>query len=241
MTRSAPIVAVSTIPRRPPAASSADRSPVLPAIVLGVLALLALGLVIERALEARAPIVAGRRLGELLGLPVEVVAGGRGRDWVRHRTVSVVALTAHHVPIRDGVAELARIDVQLRKVSWEGRGSGRRVMAEAGDFTARIEQSELQKLVDLPPLVRRLEVRNEHLRLITTGGLAVDLRVTAEDHAIVLAPVANPLPKVLPMRWRVPLEELPAGARIQRAVVRDGAVVASGPLDGARLHGAPPA
>ncbi len=205
-------------------------------VVLVALGLVVLAVVVEQLLERRAPRVASARLERLLGLPVEVVTTGRGRDWLRHRTIPVVALTAHHVPIRGGRAELERIDVQLRRVRMLGRGDDRRVVAEAGDFTAHLREDQLRGLVELPPLVRRLEVRDGKVRLVTTGGLVVDARLTAEDHAIVLTPVANPLPKVLPVRLRIGLDELPAGARVERAVARDGAVVASGSLDGDRLH-----
>lgn len=205
-------------------------------LLLGLLVVGALAVVVEQLVERRVPRVAAERLGRALGLPVEVVAAGRGRDWLRTRRLSVVSLTTHHVPIRGGAAELDRLDVLLRGVRLEGRGGDRHLVADAGEFTATIGQDQLRRLLDLPPLVRSLEVRGDRVRFVTTGGLNVDVRLSAEAHAIVLAPVANPLPKVLPVRLRIPLDELPAGAHVQRAVVRDGAVVASGSLDGARLH-----
>lgn len=207
-------------------------------VVLAVLALLVTsGRAVERLLEARAPRVAADRLGALLGLPVEVVAAGRARDWLRHRRIPVVAVTARDVPVRGGAAHLDRLDVQLRGVRLTGPRDRRRVVADGGDFQARLSQGQLRLLVDLPPLVRRLDVTDDHVRFVTTGGLVVDARLSAEEHGIVLTPVANPLAKVLPVRLRIPLDDLPAGARVERAVVRDGTVVASGPIDGSRLHG----
>ncbi len=204
-------------------------------VVAAILVLVVLA--VERWVRDRAPREASRRLSAALGVPTHVNAVGRPRDWILRRTVPAVALAADGVPIRGGRAQIDHLAVTLLGVRLEGRGSDRRVVADEGNFVATLSQEQLRRLIDLPPLVRGIELRGERVRLLTSGGLAIDVRLRANDGAIELRPVGNPLGGVLPVRYRIPLDNLPAGAQVVRAVVRNGAVVASGPLDGARLSG----
>ncbi|MFT5223611.1 MAG: hypothetical protein ACI867_001933, partial [Glaciecola sp.] len=113
----------------------------------------------------------------------------------------------------------------------------RQVHAVAGTFRATLAEADVRALIDLPPLFRRLDLRDDRVRLMTSTGLAVDVGMTVERGAIMLAPRANPLGMFLPMRHRIKLDELPAGATLARVVVRNGTLVASGPIDGSRLSG----
>lgn len=209
----------------------------LPATVVLVVLVLVAALVAERQVSARAPREAERRLTQWLGVPTAVVAVGRPRDWVRHRTIPAVSLAAEHLPIPDSRASIDRLEVELRGVRIEGPRTARRVLAAEGSFKAVLSESQVRHLVELPPLVRRLDLRDDRVRLITSAGLSVDLRLFAQDGALVLKPMGNPLDVFLPVRHRIPLDNLPAGASVDRAVIRDGQLVVTGPIDGSRLSG----
>lgn len=204
-------------------------------VVLAIL--LVVALVVERQVLRRAPAEAERRLTAWLGAETTVVAGGRPRDWLRRRAVPAVALAVDDLPIQDGRARIQRLEVELHGVRLVGAGDDRRVMADTGSFRATLTEAAVRSLVELPPLVRRLDLRDDRVRLWTSAGLSVDVRVSARGGDLVLKPLGNPLDALLPFRHVIRLDTLPAGATVERVSVQDGHLVLSGPIDGERLAG----
>lgn len=198
--------------------------------VVAVAVAIVLAIVLERQIVARAPREAERRLTAWLGVPTAVVAVGRPRDWLRHRRVPAVSLLADQLPIAGTSAVIDRLEVELVGVRTLGRGADRQITTEGGRFRATLGEEQVRHLVDLPPLVRRLDLRGSRVRLVTSTGLVVDLQVQVVAGAIELKPVVNPLGALLPVLRRIALPNLPAGATIESVVVRDGQLVAQGPI-----------
>lgn len=154
------------------------------------------------------------------------------------RRLSQVELRAHRVPLQTGdeLAAIERLDVDLRGVRLV-RGSATvpiAVSAEAGRFEAHLTEEQVGALADLPDYVRDLTFEDGHL-WVTAVGFRVATTVSARDGRVVVAPAGRTL-AALPFGELVfDLPELPAGAVVEELEVRDGYVVARGPVDGDRL------
>jgi len=208
-------------------------------LALAVVALVA-GLAAERHLHHWVPRELEQRLHTTFGVDATVLVSGRARDWIRRRGAAHVVIDAVAVPVVNGRSSVD-LHVELTDVRLVREASTRRVVAATGSFAARLAADDLPPLLRLPPLIRRVELRNGRVRLLGAAGLSLDMDVALESDQIVLRP-RTPIPMRLQLvdpvlRFR--LDGLPAGARVTRVQVTAAGVMASGTLDGDRL-GPPP-
>jgi hypothetical protein len=210
--------------------------------VLGLLvgaALLGIGLAwLERRVVAEAHQRAEAALTEAFGAPVHVDL--RGRPILLHlarRHLPSAHLFVRGLPIRKGSAVLARLDVELTGVHLPARGSGDPITADAGRFVARLDEAEAIALVELPTGARILRLTQRGFRLASSlPGVRVDARIDVRDNCLVVRPDRGLLTTLpWPPELVVPLNRLPAGARIEQLRIEGRTLVFSGPLDGQRL------
>jgi hypothetical protein len=175
-----------------------------------------------------------RRLEEQLGTPVdvEVPEVELWRALLLERRLSHIQLTARQVPIQDGRARLRRVEAERQELVFAGKRHRPRVQATAGTFLAILDEDELEQLLELPPLLERVRLQSDGLRVETVAGLPFPADVQVRDGELVVVPRSPQLLRMLPQPQLVlGLPELPLGARITRLQLRDGHVEASGPLD----------
>lgn len=205
-------------------------------LLLGTLVLAAaiVPRLVERWLRSHGLERVAAHLQAQLGTPVDVhvpeVELWRALLW--DRRLSHVELAAERVPIKDGHAHLRRVEADLQELRFEGPRRRPRVRAEAGTFHAVLDEHELERLLDLPPLLERVRLQHDGLRVETVAGLPFPADVELRDGRLVVVPRSHQLLKLLPHPQLVlGLPELPLGARITRIELRDGRVEVSGPLD----------
>jgi hypothetical protein len=226
----------------PPSSGAAHLSTSL----IVTLALLGVGLVVavvaprlaERWLRTHGLDRVAARLEEQLGSPVEITVPEveLWRALVLERRLSHVRLTADDVPIKDGRARLRLVEAELLELVFVGQRHRPRVEATAGTFKAILDEDELDNLLELPPLLERVRLQSDGLRVETVAGLPFPAEVQVRDGQLVVVPRSPQLLRMLPQPQMVlGLPELPLGARITRLQLADGHVEASGPLDPEQL------
>lgn len=193
---------------------------------------------LERKVVAEAHARAEAALTEAFGASVHVDL--RGRPILLHlarRHLPSAHLFVRELPIRQGSAVLARLDVELTGVHLPQRGSGGPITADAGRFVARLDEDQAIALVELPPGARILRLTQRGFRLASSlPGVRVDARLDIRDNALVVRPDRGLLTTLpWPPELIVPLNRLPAGARIQQLRIEGRTLVISGALDGQRL------
>lgn len=169
-----------------------------------------------------------------LGVPVEIKVPevDLWRALLLDRRLSHVELAADDVPLRDGAARLRRVEAELDELTFEGPRHRPRVRASAGRFLAVLDEDELEQLLDLPPVLERVRLQSDGLRVETVAGLPFPADVKVRDGQLVVVPRSHQLLRLLPHPQLVlGLPELPLGARITDLRLRDGHVEATGPLD----------
>ena len=137
-----------------------------------------------------------------------------------------------HLRDLDAVVDGARLDLRRRLLTIDG-----------GRFTAVIGQEDLGRIVPLPGVVTRLELRATGLRVWTVLAIPVDAEVLVAGDALVVVPdplqVADiaALPGLGALRrtlrrsgLRIPLPTLPLGAVVEDVVLGDGEVTVTGSL-----------
>lgn len=208
-------------------------------VALGALAVTAGVVELVVAVVARAR--SERALAAAAGGDVHVRLGGRPVAWhLARRRLPRVWVTARAVPVGDD-AELARLDVWLGDVRLPARPAGGggptggRVRAARGSFEARVDSAQLARLADLPPGLTGLRLTDDALRIHTAAGPALETSVTARDGGLLIRADRGLIGVLGRAELRLPLGELPAGARVEHARVEDGMLVAAGSLDGSRL------
>lgn len=145
------------------------------------------------------------------------------------RRVPEVGLVATDVPLRDTPASLTRLDATLRGVdvpwTWTGQLDGE-IRADAGTFTAELDETAIQSLVDLPITV----TLEEGVVRASIGGAQLDATAEVEEGAIVLRPAAGAFANLGELR--LPLQGLPEGAAVEGVAIEPGVLRLRGRLDG---------
>jgi hypothetical protein len=174
------------------------------------------------------------RLAEQLGVPVDISVPEveLWRALLLDRRLSHVVLSSADVPVQEGRARLRLVEVELLELAFVGQRHRPRVEAQAGTFRAILDEDQLDELLELPPLLARVRLQSEGLRVETVAGLPFPAEVQVRDGRLVVVPRSPQLLRLLPQPQMVlGLPELPLGARITRLQLRDGHVEATGPLD----------
>lgn len=150
---------------------------------------------------------------------------------------------AHDVPVGDRDAHLRDLAASVTDVRVDLRR--RSLVTGAGSFTALVGQEDLGRLLKLPGVVSRLELRATGLRVWTLLGVPVDADVLLRDGGLLLLPDPVQVTKLLQLPGlsafrrtieagglRLALPDLPLGATITDLVFGDGEVVVIGTLEG---------
>ncbi|MEX1177158.1 MAG: LmeA family phospholipid-binding protein [Nitriliruptor sp.] len=134
-------------------------------------------------------------------------------------------VSARDVPVGDD-ARLRDLTATIDGVRAVVRS--RRLDTGHGTFTALIDEAELSRLVSLPGVVARLEVRAAGLRVWTVLGIAVDADVLVHDGELRVIPDPAQVGKLL---------ERPGLAAFRRAIDGRGLLLELPPLPfGARVE-----
>jgi hypothetical protein len=190
--------------------------------------------VAERWLRSHGLDRVAARLAEELGTPVGITVPEveLWRALLLDRRLSHVQLTANGVPVHEGRARLRVVEADLQELVFEGRRHRPQVRATAGSFRAVLDEDQLEQLLDLPPLLERVRLQSDGLRVETVAGLPFPADVQVRDGQLVVVPRSHQLLRMLPRPQLVlGLPQLPLGARITHLELRDGHVEATGPLD----------
>lgn len=174
------------------------------------------------------------QLGTLLQVDevdVDIEASRLWRAVLVDRHLRQVRLRAAGVPVRDGRAELAQLDVALEDVRLQGRLRTPTLVVGAGRFRARIDEEQLSRLIDLPPFIVRVSVDRRGVRLHTIAGMPVAAKLSVRQGQVVVTPTSPVRMGLLPRPGLVfALPELPAGAVVEQLALGDGYLVATGPV-----------
>jgi hypothetical protein len=175
-----------------------------------------------------------------LGAPCEFHVAERDlfRAVLVRQPIPQVGLRADDVPLGESGARIATLSVQLDNVTLRGPRRRPEITADGGSFVASFLDDAIEALVDPPPVVERIWLLDDGLRVNMVAGVAVTCDLRLEDSQIVLKPR---LPELLGGRlpWRrlgrdVP--DLPFGAQLDTLAIEDGRVVASGSLSTEHLR-----
>lgn len=162
------------------------------------------------------------------------------------------ALVAHDVPVGDRGGQIRVLRAHLSDVRVDLRR--RAVILGDGTFTATIGQEDLSRLIPLPGVVDRLELRRSGLRVWTVLAIPVDAEVLVADGGLTVLPDPLQLRGLLDLPGlsafrrtlessgvRLPLPALPLDGNIHDLVFGDGEVGISGSSAGRHLpwSGAP--
>lgn len=213
------------------------------AAAMAVIAALAERWARTRGLERATTVLRDRlRAGALrLDVPARPLLPGLLRD-----AGTAAHLVAHDVPVGDDGGHLADLDVRVPGVRLR---PGRRVLETAdGSFTALVGQEDLGRIVTLPGVVSRLELRTAGLRVWTVLAVPIDAEVAVADHALVVIPDPLQVSRLLELPGlsafrrtvahggvRLGLPDLPLGAAITGLVFGDGEVTVTGTVPVQRL------
>ena len=189
-------------------------------LLLLLVDLLATNLAEDRAAEQVAAELNADVDVDLRGWPVTLRLLGR--------QVPEVGFVATDVPLRDTAASLSRLDATLRDVevpwTWTGEMDGV-VRAGEGTFTAELDETAVQALVDLPITV----TLEDGVIRGSIAGAQLDATAEVEEGAIVLRPAAGALANLGELR--LPLQGLPQGAVVEGVRVEPGVLRLNGSLD----------
>lgn len=147
-------------------------------------------------------------------------------------------IAARDVPVGDD-GRLRSVTATFGEV--RVRPGARVVTTDLGIFAATVDESELARVVPLPGVVSRLEVRATGLRVWTVLARAVDAEVLVVEGALRIIPdpvqVADllALPGLAAFRRTIegtglllPLPLMPFGAEVETVTFRDGQVDVTG-------------
>jgi hypothetical protein len=175
-----------------------------------------------------------------LGVPCELDL--EERDLLRavlvRQPIPQVTLRAEEVPLGETGARIATLSVDLDNVTLRGPRRRPEVTAAGGSFVATFLDDAIEALVDPAPVVERIWLLDDGLRVNMVAGVAVTCDLCLEDNQIVLKPRLSELfGGRLP--WRrlgrdVP--DLPFGAQLDALEVDNGKVMATGSLSADHLR-----
>lgn len=191
---------------------------------------------LNRALLARTQ----RLVEQQLGAPcrVQVAEHALVRAAVVRRRITALEIISERVPIGDDGAHLTSLHVRLEELELQGpRLRPLQLRAGSGAFRATLTDDGLADLVDLPPVVDRVSLMGDGLRISTALGVAITCDVLLEDERIVVRPRMAP-PLAARFSWAsfaVGVPELPFGARLESLTVDGGEIVLHGHLEPAEL------
>lgn len=178
--------------------------------------------------------------------PVHLALAGHPLLPALLRGGSDAEVTASAVPVGD--------DARLRDLTVRVEGVRLRIRAGAletgtGTFVATVDEAELARLLPLPALVTRLELRASGLRVWTVVGVPIDTEVMVADGALRVLPdpvqvrsllelpglsaVRRPIDE---LGMRIALPDLPFGAVVRSLTFDDGQVVVHGPVPPGRVR-----
>jgi hypothetical protein len=161
-------------------------------------------------------------------------------------------LVARDVPVGDRGGHVRELRAHVVDVRVDPRR--RTLVLGEGTFTATIGQEDLGRVVQLPGVVDRLELRRAGLRVWTVLAVPVDAEVLVIDGGLTILPDPLQIDGLLALpglsafrrtlenaSLRLPLPVLPLDGRILDLVFDDGEVVVSGSSAGRSLpwSGAP--
>lgn len=153
---------------------------------------------------------------------------------------------ARAVPIGDGDGRLRTLDADAPDVRVDLRT--RRLTTAPGTFRAIIAADDLARMVRLPGVVSRLELRHHGLRVWTVLGVPVDTATELVDGELRVVPDPLQVRDLLRLPGlgafrrtleagglRIALPQLPLGAVIDDLRFGEGQVTATGRFDGLDL------
>lgn len=200
--------------------------------LLGLVAILvALVLAAEPWVRNRGVQEAANRIAEALGAQVELRV--TGRPMLLHlarRHLPNAVIVAHDLPVLEGRTTINRLEVDLDDLRLVGRGSHRRLVADAGRFRVLLTNDALRAMVTLPPYLTAFTVMPNGLRLQTAAGLIVDATVRLQRGAVWVRPRAGMFGLIPRPDFRIPIPELPYGATIEDFALHTAALEVWGPL-----------
>ena len=175
-----------------------------------------------------------------VGAPCELDLAERDllRAVLRRKPIPQVDLRAEGVPLGESGARITTLSVNLANVTLRGPRRRPTVSAGGGNFVATFLDDAIATLVELPPVVERLWLLGDSVRVNLVAGVAVTCDLCLEDGRIALKPR---LPELLGHRlpWQrlareVP--ELPFGAQLETLEIDGSQVVATGSLSAEHLQ-----
>jgi hypothetical protein len=170
-----------------------------------------------------------------IGAPCELQLSERDllRAVLMRRSIPQVELHANGVPLGDTGARIATLQVRLDNVMLRGPRRHPEVTASGGRFVATFLDDAIEHLVDLPPVIERVWLMEDGVRVNMVAGVAVTCDLRLEESQIVLRPrLSERLDRRLPWnRLGQDLLDLPFGARIETLNVTDSQLVTAGSLD----------
>lgn len=201
-------------------------------LLLLLVALLVAALAVEVAVGKVAHDRTERLLAEAFDAPVTVALHGRPLtlDLVRRR-IPAADLVAREVPLGDTGGRIGRLDVRLEGVLLPRDRDGE-WRVEQGVFEAHLDSDDLADLADLPPGVEGVRLVDDTVEVRTTAGVRFPASLDVEDGDLVLRADRGVLRLLPTASFRVPLGDLPAGARVRDVALNGGEVTARGVLGG---------
>lgn len=143
-------------------------------------------------------------------------------------------VSATAVPLQGVQLSLARVDVTLTNVRLPLllEGDLTVLAADSASYVATIDQTGLQSLTAQAQAnqVGQVQILPDRIQLLV-AGITADLLVGARDGAVVLTLANAPLPELNGREFVLPVSGLPAGARIESAVIRGGVLQLAGPIE----------
>ena len=175
-----------------------------------------------------------------VGAPCELDIPERDlvRAVLRRQPIPQVDLHADGVPLGEAGARIATLSVNLANVTLRGPRRRPTVTADGGNFVATFLDDAIATLVELPPVVERLWLLGDGVRVNMVAGMAVTCDLRLEDGQIALRPrLPEPLGRRLPwQRLAREVPELPFGAKLETLAVDGSQVVATGSLGAEHLQ-----
>jgi hypothetical protein len=210
------------------------------ALALGVAVVVVVAVVAERYARGRGLVRVADRLTDEFGTarPVTLDVPERPLLPALLRGRATARMSATDVPVGDG-AQLERLDSEVDTLELSIRR--RTLRTGPTRFVARIEERELARVVDLPTVVSRLELRAEGLRVWTVLGLPLDAEVLVTDGGLRIVPdpaqlaAAAQLPGLSALRraidglgLQLPLPPLPLDAVVETVTFDTGVAHVTG-------------
>ena len=175
-----------------------------------------------------------------VGAPCELdlAEGHLLRAFLRRQPISQVDLRAEGVPLGETAARIATLSVNLANVTLRGTRRRPTVSADGGSFVATFLEDAIATLVELPPVVERLWLLGDGIRVNMVAGVAITCDLCLEDGQIALRPrMPELLGRRLPwQRLAREVPELPFGAQLETLEVDGSQVVATGSLSAEHLQ-----